>query len=322
MTTRDSAQHPQDDARRSAEEAARRAEDANRSEGVHRVDDGYGVDDVRRTEAGSRRREATRPAASYPATHRQETEPIAGGPAPAWGAPAEEWERGGDRRAGRTWSTRKTAATAAIAIAVTGGAAAAAYGLSSAADSSSSQGQGGPGGMGGGMGGGQAGGTGQAGAGQSGDGSGAAGQSGQQGGTGQSGTGQSGTGQSGTGAGGTAQGGAPGMGAAGLGIAGGQPLYSQSVTEQNGEYVTTITQTGTVEKISDSSVTVKSSDGHTQVYTVSDSSLVSGISTGDEVMASGTKKDDAVTLVSLQAAQSGTGSTGSGSSGAGGASGG
>ena len=112
------------------------------------------------------------------------------------------------------------------------------------------------------------------------------------------------------------------MGAAGLGIAGGQPLYSQSVTEQNGEYVTTITQTGTVEKISDSSVTVKSSDGHTQVYTVSDSSLVSGISTGDEVMASGTKKDDAVTLVSLQAAQSGTGSTGSGSSGAGGASGG
>ncbi len=277
MTTRDSAQHPQDDARRSAEEAARRAEDANRSA------DGYGVDDVRRTEAGSRRREATRPAASYPATHRQETEPIAGGPAPAWGAPAEEWERARDRRAGRTWSTRKTAATAAIAIAVTGGAAAAAYGLSSAADSSGSQGQGGPGGMGGGMGGGQAGGTGQA-----------------------------GPGQSGTGAGGTAQGGAPGMGAAGLGIAGGQPLYSQSVTEQNGEYVTTITQTGTVEKISDSSVTVKSSDGHTQVYTVSDSSLVSGISTGDEVMASGTKKDDAVTLVSLQAAQSGTGTSGTG----------
>ncbi|MGX6397140.1 hypothetical protein [Rothia kristinae] len=295
MTTRDSAQHPQDDARRSAEEATRRAEDANRSadgvnrsESVHRVDDGYGVDDARRAETGSRRREATRPAASYPATHRQETEPIAGGPAPAWGAPAEEWERARDRRAGRTWSTRKTAATAAIAIAVTGGAAAAAYGLSSAADSSSSQGQGGPGGMGGGMGGGQAGGTGQAGA------------------------GQSGTGQSGTGAGGTAQGGAPGMGAAGLGIAGGQPLYSQRVTEQNGEYVTTITQTGTVEKISDSSVTVKSSDGHTQVYTVSDSSLVSGISTGDEVMASGTKKDDAVTLVSLQAAQSGTGTSGTG----------
>lgn len=289
MTTRDSAQHPQDDARRSAEEAARRAEgahrsdDVNRSESVHRVDDGYGVDDARRAETGSRRREATRPAASYPATHRQETEPIAGGPAPAWGAPAEEWERARDRRAGRTWSTRKTAATAAIAIAVTGGAAAAAYGLSSAADSSSSQGQGGPGGMGGGMGGGQAGGTGQAGA-----------------------------GQSGTGAGGTAQGGAPGMGAAGLGIAGGQPLYSQSVTEQNGEYVTTITQTGTVEKISDSSVTVKSSDGHTQVYTVSDSSLVSGISTGDEVMASGTKKDDAATLVSLQAAQSGTGTSGTG----------
>lgn len=289
MTTRDSAQHPQDDARRSAEEAARRAEgahrsdDVNRSESVHRVDEGYGVDDARRAETGSRRREATRPAASYPATHRQETEPIAGGPAPAWGAPAEEWERARDRRAGRTWSTRKTAATAAIAIAVTGGAAAAAYGLSSAADSSSSQGQGGPGGMGGGMGGGQAGGTGQAGA-----------------------------GQSGTGAGGTAQGGAPGMGAAGLGIAGGQPLYSQSVTEQNGEYVTTITQTGTVEKISDSSVTVKSSDGHTQVYTVSDSSLVSGISTGDEVMASGTKKDDAATLVSLQAAQSGTGTSGTG----------
>ena len=67
-----------------------------------------------------------------------------------------------------------------------------------------------------------------------------------------------------------------------------------------------------MEKISDSSVTVKSSDGHTQVYTVSDSSLVSGISTGDEVMASGTKKDDAVTLVSLQAAQSGTGTSGTG----------
>ena len=245
--------------------------------------------------------EPSGPAEAYPATHRHETEPITG-PAPAWGAPAEQWERARDgqrdRRAGRSWGARRTAATAAIALAVTGGAAAAAYGLSGAASSAGQSAQAGPGGtdgMQGAPGDGAQEGTGQDSAGQ-----------------GSAGQGQGSAGQEGAAAGGGQAGGAPGSAgtgadAAGLGSAGGQPLYSTSVVEQDGKYVTVVSQTGTVQRISADSVTVESADGHTQTYAVSEDSLVEGFSTGDEVRAAGTRDGEDVTLTTLaQAAQSGT----------------
>ena len=184
------------------------------------------------------------------------------------------------------------------ALAVTGGAAAAAYGLSGAASTAGQSAQAGPGGtdgMQGAPGDGAQEGTGQDSAGQ-----------------GSAGQGQRSADQDGAAAGGGQAGGAPGSAgtgadAAGLGSAGGQPLYSTSVVEQDGKYVTVVSQTGTVQRISADSVTVESADGDTQTYAVSEDSLVEGFSTGDEVRAAGTRDGEDVTLTTLaQAAQSGT----------------
>ena len=54
-------------------------------------------------------------------------------------------------------------------------------------------------------------------------------------------------------------------------------VHSEYVVEENGEYVTKLAQLGTVSAVSSGSVTVKSTDGFTRTYTLSDDTLVSNM---------------------------------------------
>ncbi|MDP9693001.1 UNVERIFIED_ORG: hypothetical protein J2X79_000538 [Arthrobacter globiformis] len=63
----------------------------------------------------------------------------------------------------------------------------------------------------------------------------------------------------------------------GLGGMGGRvsaAVHSEYVVQENGEYVTKVAQLGTVSAVSSGSVTVKSTDGFTRTYTLSDDTVV------------------------------------------------
>jgi hypothetical protein len=51
-------------------------------------------------------------------------------------------------------------------------------------------------------------------------------------------------------------------------------VHSEYVVEENGQYVTKVAQLGTVSTVSSGSVTVKSADGFTRTYTLSDDTVV------------------------------------------------
>lgn len=194
------------------------------------------------------------------------------GRAPAWGSPASEWNEIREASTGR-WTTKKTIATAALALAVTGSATATAFGLAGTGSASD-----------------QSGGA-QGGAAQ--QGSAPGGSSGQAGGS--SGSSGETEGQEGSAAGSGAQAGGVGTGQA--------ALHTESVTQNNGAYVTNLTQTGKITAVSKESVTVESDDGYRATYTVEDSAVVSGFSAGDKVAVTGTKSGDRRTVESITDAQ-------------------
>lgn len=78
-----------------------------------------------------------------------------------------------------------------------------------------------------------------------------------------------------------APGGGTGMG--GPGGSGSRALHGEFVvSDGNGGYTTQLTQTGKVTELSATSLTAVSDDGYSKVYTI-DSSVVSGVETGDAV---------------------------------------
>ncbi|VXC63125.1 conserved exported hypothetical protein [Arthrobacter sp. 9AX] len=79
-----------------------------------------------------------------------------------------------------------------------------------------------------------------------------------------------------------------------------QHLHSESVVKKaDGTFQTILEQHGTVEAVSDSSITVKSEDGYSQAYTVNAETKVrpsiADIATGDAVRISGVKNGDQAT---------------------------
>jgi hypothetical protein len=68
---------------------------------------------------------------------------------------------------------------------------------------------------------------------------------------------------------------ANGLGGMGSGVS--AAVHSEYVLEENGEYVTKVAQLGTVSAVSSGSVTVKSADGFTRTYTLSDDTVVSSM---------------------------------------------
>lgn len=99
-------------------------------------------------------------------------------------------------------------------------------------------------------------------------------------------------------------------GAQAAGAGGGQTaLHTESVTQQNGTYVTNLMQTGKITEVSKESVTVESDDEYRATYTVEDSAVVSGFSAGDRVSVTGTKSGDRRTVEKItDAKDAGTGS--------------
>jgi hypothetical protein len=109
------------------------------------------------------------------------------------------------------------------------------------------------------------------------------------------------------GAGGPGGGGFGGMRGGGQGGAGGvmDALHGEfTVSDGNGGYKTEIMQTGQVTAISDTSLTAKSTDGYTKVYTIATSTTfgtgtVSDIKSGDTVTVVATPVSDKATADSV-----------------------
>ncbi|MGT2463212.1 hypothetical protein [Sinomonas atrocyanea] len=219
-----------------------------------------------------------------------------GQPAGGWGAPPEQlyaqsapgWgaaPRKDPHSAGARWraltSTQKGVAAAAAAVVIAGGAGAAVWAANSSSTSTAGSAANGLGGA-----------AGQGGFGRQGG-------SGQQGGTGT---------QGGRNAQGF-QGGTRGIGGAGgvgIGMLG-QMLHGEFVVVQDNANVTMVEQTGTVTAASGQSVTVKSSDGFQQTYTLSSSTQVAargtrgqGASGGGSSTTATLAQGDTVNVVALK----------------------
>lgn len=87
--------------------------------------------------------------------------------------------------------------------------------------------------------------------------------------------------------GGQGMGGVGGQGMGGPGMAGmsaglGNSIRGEYVVEQNGSYVTKLSQTGEVTAVSSTSITVKSADGVSQTYQVSSATTVGSLASGQQ----------------------------------------
>jgi hypothetical protein len=141
------------------------------------------------------------------------------------------------------------------------------------------------------------------------------------------GSGSSSTASAGPGGGGFGRAGGPGGGA--LGGAGGMMAALHGtyvVSDGSGNYVTELTQTGTVSAVSAGSITVKSTDGYSKTYTVTTSTSVdngsdkiSSVATGHTVRIVASSKAVATTITdtNLSTTQNGAGQNGAGQNGAG-----
>jgi hypothetical protein len=81
------------------------------------------------------------------------------------------------------------------------------------------------------------------------------------------------------------------MGAAGPAGPGEKPLHGQFVVSDADGYTTVLTQVGTVTAVSPMSVTVRSDDGFSQIWTTSAIRTTTYV-VGDDVMIRGVQKDD------------------------------
>jgi hypothetical protein len=140
------------------------------------------------------------------------------------------------------------------------------------------------------------------------------------------GSGSNSTASAGPGSGGFGRAGGPGgaMGGAGGMMAALHGTYV--VSDGSGNYVTELTQTGTVSAVSADSITVKSTDGYSKTYTVTTSTSVdngsdkiSSVATGHTVRIVASSKAVATTITdtNLSTTQNGAGQNGAGQNGAG-----
>ena len=184
-----------------------------------------------------------------------------GGAGTGWGGPPSAGKAGGPAAGGKPWTMRRGLVVAGAATVLAAGAGATVYGLGSNAAAAGGTAAGAQGGL-------AQGGT-----------QGGLSQGGMQGGLPQDGGSMGGPGMQAPGSGTVpGQGGdfAPnGLGGMGSGVS--AAVHSEYVVEENGEYVTKVAQLGTVSAVSSGSVTVKSADGFTRTYTLSDDTVVSNM---------------------------------------------
>lgn len=76
-------------------------------------------------------------------------------------------------------------------------------------------------------------------------------------------------------------------------------LHGEFVVEQDGKYVTQLTQTGEVTQIDDDSVTAKSADGYTKIYVIDGDTTRKAIEQGDKVTIVATVSGDTATADSI-----------------------
>lgn len=81
-----------------------------------------------------------------------------------------------------------------------------------------------------------------------------------------------------------------GLGGMGSGVS--SAVHSEYVIEQNGAYVTKVAQLGTVSEVSSGSVTVKSADGFTRTYALSDDTAVGNMLQRRQQPATGDRRPD------------------------------
>ncbi|CAM3840017.1 hypothetical protein [Smaragdicoccus niigatensis] len=103
------------------------------------------------------------------------------------------------------------------------------------------------------------------------------------------------------------QGGAPGQGGGqfGGGMRGGMGMALHGefvVSDGNGGYTTELTQEGTVTAVSDTSLTVKSVDGFSQIYTLT---TPSSVAVGDTVNVRATESNGTATAISVRSGEDG-----------------
>ncbi|PNH83726.1 hypothetical protein [Arthrobacter sp. AFG20] len=193
-------------------------------------------------------------------------------PHAGWGGPTLAGKAGGPGGGGKPWTMKRGLVVAGAATVLAAGAGATVYGLGSNAAAAGGTAAGAQGGLA---------------------------QGGTQGGLSQGGLPQDGGSMGGPGLQSPGSGTAPGQGGdfapnglGGMGSGVSAAVHSEYVVEENGKYVTKVAQLGTVSAVSSGSVTVKSADGFTRTYTLSDDTVVSNMlqrrqqsATGDRTVA-------------------------------------
>ncbi|GAB2539140.1 hypothetical protein [Brachybacterium huguangmaarense] len=104
---------------------------------------------------------------------------------------------------------------------------------------------------------------------------------------------------------GAQSGGAPAApGAGGPGSLPGGALHAESTTVENGTTVTVVRQSGEVTAVTDTSITVRSTDGYEQAYAIDASTQrpATAPAVGDQVVVTGTLAGDARTATEIRAA--------------------
>ncbi|MFE4834937.1 hypothetical protein ACFRAU_09655 [Arthrobacter sp. NPDC056691] len=193
--------------------------------------------------------------APYPGWGAGGAQPPADGTAGAgWGGPPSAGKSGGPAASGKPWTMKRGLVVAGAATVLAAGAGATVYGLGSNAAAAGGTAAGPQGGLA---------------------------QGGTQGGLSQGGA-QGGLPQDGGSMGGPGGMQAPGgdfapNGLGGMGSGVSAAVHSEYVVEENGEYVSKVAQLGTVSTVSSGAVTVKSADGFTRTYTLSDDTVVSNM---------------------------------------------